>query len=273
MEPPAALKSSPDGTQHSERHHITVSMVWLVVRIALTKPVYAKMPCSSFWWSITQSFLAQICIALEAVFFKLHTNHTPGWVHFWVKNDRIQEIGPKVGVGALSWVGIFSQDYGTYIRHKWRVALSAFENFADIIEVLKPSSSTTVALCCNLIHYCRCFASLCYFFPLLPLFCKVLMALQTLLHKTSDFHSTFSALCCASSLFLQGERAYDIVWGRHQKIWSYQGQIQRTFRETPKCNFRASKIQQSKTGTGQTCPSLHHHTVHTHRTLQLRNIT
>ena len=160
-----------------------------------------------------------------------------------------------------------------YIRHKWRVALSAFENFADIIEVLKPSSSTTVALCCNLIHYCRCFASLCYFFPLLPLFCKVLMALQTLLHKTSDFHSTFSALCCASSLFSQGERAYDTVWGRHQKIWSYQGQIQRTFRETPKCNFQASKIQQSKTGTGQTCRSFHHHTVHTHRTLQLRNIT
>ena len=44
-----------------------------------------------------------------------------------------------------------------YIRHKWRLVLSAFENFADIIEVLKPSSSTTVALCCNLIHYCRCF--------------------------------------------------------------------------------------------------------------------
>ena len=43
-EPP---KSSPDGTQHAEWHHVTVSMVWLTVHTALAMSVYTKMPCSN----------------------------------------------------------------------------------------------------------------------------------------------------------------------------------------------------------------------------------
>ena len=63
--------------------------------------------------------------------------------------------------------------------------------------MLKPSSCTIVAWCCTLIHHCRHFASLRYFFSLFPLFCKVLMAPQTLLLQASDFslHSFCSLLC------------------------------------------------------------------------------
>ena len=39
---------------------------------ALAVSVYTKLPCCSLQWSITQSFLLQICIAREAVFLKLH---------------------------------------------------------------------------------------------------------------------------------------------------------------------------------------------------------
>ena len=46
-ESPAASKLSPDGTQHSEWHHVTLSMVKLIVHTALNTSVYAKMLCSN----------------------------------------------------------------------------------------------------------------------------------------------------------------------------------------------------------------------------------
>ena len=55
-EPSPALKSSPDGTQHSEWHHITMSMVYLTVRTAINN--------RCLWCCITRSFLLQVCIAL-----------------------------------------------------------------------------------------------------------------------------------------------------------------------------------------------------------------
>ena len=65
------------GVAHSV-HHITYSYIQL---------------------HITQSFLLQIYIALEAVLLKLHMKLTPGWVLIQVKFDPIQENGPKVGGG------------------------------------------------------------------------------------------------------------------------------------------------------------------------------
>ena len=46
-EPPVVLKSSPGGTQHSEQHHVTVSMVGLTVHTALFVSIYAKVHCSN----------------------------------------------------------------------------------------------------------------------------------------------------------------------------------------------------------------------------------
>ena len=52
--PPLTLKSSPDGTKHSGRHHVTVSMVWLMA--TYLHPSVQKMPCiSNLWYSITWS--------------------------------------------------------------------------------------------------------------------------------------------------------------------------------------------------------------------------
>ena len=58
---------------------------------ALAMSIYAnfKMPCSNFQWSITQCFLPQICIAFEAVLFKLHVKLAPGWALIWVKFDPV----------------------------------------------------------------------------------------------------------------------------------------------------------------------------------------
>ena len=48
---------------------------------------------------ITQSFLLQIYIALEAVLLILHAKLAPGWTPIQVKFDPIQENGPKVRGG------------------------------------------------------------------------------------------------------------------------------------------------------------------------------
>ena len=65
-----------------------------------------KMPCSNICWSITQSFLLQICIVLEAVVLKLHIKLAPGWALIRLNFDPIQEIGPKRRGWALlcEWV-------------------------------------------------------------------------------------------------------------------------------------------------------------------------
>ena len=46
--------------------------------------------------------LPEIRIALEAVVLKLHAKLAPGWPLIRVNSNPIQEIGPKVGIGALS---------------------------------------------------------------------------------------------------------------------------------------------------------------------------
>ena len=70
--------------------------------------VYAKMPCSNLRWSITWSFLPQICIAiaLVVVLLKLHMKLAPGWALIQVNFDPIQEIGPKVEGGLASFPGL-----------------------------------------------------------------------------------------------------------------------------------------------------------------------
>ena len=99
----AASKSSPDGTQHSEWHHVTMSTVQLSVRTALAMSVYAKMPAVKYY---------AICITLVAVLLKLYVKLTPR-INFY----PIQEIGPKVGGGCSFMMGAFSQDYSLYLTH------------------------------------------------------------------------------------------------------------------------------------------------------------
>ena len=50
----------------------------ITVCITLAASAYAKLPCSNLWWSITWSFLLQICIALEAVLLELQVKLAPG---------------------------------------------------------------------------------------------------------------------------------------------------------------------------------------------------
>ena len=96
-ESPAALKSSPDGTQHSERHDVTVSIVQLAVLTALATSFYTKIPCNNF--GELRRFLPEICIALEAVLLKFHAKLAPGWALIRANFHPVQEIGPKVGCG------------------------------------------------------------------------------------------------------------------------------------------------------------------------------
>ena len=45
---------------------------WTWYSLQCAPPVYTKLPCSNLRWSITQSFLLQICISLEAVLLVRH---------------------------------------------------------------------------------------------------------------------------------------------------------------------------------------------------------
>ena len=49
----------------------------------------------NLWWSITQRFLLQICVALEAVLLKFHAKLAQGWALIQVKFDPVQKIGIK----------------------------------------------------------------------------------------------------------------------------------------------------------------------------------
>ena len=95
--------------QHSERT-TDVSIVYLTVRIALGVFVYSKLLCVTFSEVYnTRSFLPQISIALGMNFSNSicalisHVILAPGWaLNHLNKLDLKQEIGPKVGVDALS---------------------------------------------------------------------------------------------------------------------------------------------------------------------------
>ena len=84
MEPPAASKSNPDGTQHFEWYHVTKSMVHLLVHTTLALFVYAKMPCSKL---------------------------VPRWALIQVNFDPIQQTTPKVGGGCSFMSGHTLQVY------------------------------------------------------------------------------------------------------------------------------------------------------------------
>ena len=117
QEPPAASKLSPDGTQHSDWHDVTVSIVQLAVLTTLATSFYAQMPCINFGEVLR--FLPEICIAFEAMLLKLHAKLAPGWALIRVNFDPIQEIGPKEGGWALFRESVlFSRDYGnTHHQH------------------------------------------------------------------------------------------------------------------------------------------------------------
>ena len=91
--------------QHSEWHHITISMVYLMVHAALDTPIYAKLLCNNFQWC----FLPQICIAACSCASQSPQVHSirvklaPGWALIRVNFDPIQEIGPKLRVLAIFW--------------------------------------------------------------------------------------------------------------------------------------------------------------------------
>ena len=87
VEPPAALKSSPDGTQYSECHHDNRGhgVPRSTHRISYVR--LWKMLCS-----IT-------CI-------KLYAKLAPGWALIQVNFDPIQEIGPKVEGGLALFPGL-----------------------------------------------------------------------------------------------------------------------------------------------------------------------
>ena len=61
-------------------------------------PIYTKLPCS---------YLRAGYHASQSYMTVLYTPHKACCVNF----DRIQEIEPKVGVGALSQIGVLSLDY------------------------------------------------------------------------------------------------------------------------------------------------------------------
>ena len=85
---------------------------------ALATSFYARIPCINF--GEVFCFLPEICIALEAVFLKLHAKLTPGWALIRVNFDLIQEIGPKVGGGRSFVSGTFFPETTVNIVFKFR---------------------------------------------------------------------------------------------------------------------------------------------------------
>ena len=69
-------------------------------QLLLATSVYTWIACSNLQWSITWTFLPQICTILEVVLVQLHAMLTPGTLY--------KKFGQKYGVGTLSW------DYGIY---------------------------------------------------------------------------------------------------------------------------------------------------------------
>lgn len=97
---PAASKSSPD-TQHSERHHER-SLAHGARRISyVCKLAALYIECSNLWWSVTRSFLLQICASPREARSGAgaHSTLTLTYTGNWAKSR---------GVGALSRVGALS---------------------------------------------------------------------------------------------------------------------------------------------------------------------
>ena len=102
-----------------------VSILKLVVHAALATFI-AKLSCSNLWWSITRSFLLQICIALKEYASQTPWLHSlvprpklaPGWAVIQANFDPIQEIGPKVW-GGHSFNGGHSFEGGRSFAILW----------------------------------------------------------------------------------------------------------------------------------------------------------
>ena len=107
--PTMASKSCPNGTQLSERQHVTVNIVLLVVHTTIATSIYAMMSSVKYY----TKFLTYLCISVEAVLLKLHAKFAPGWAFIRVNLDPIEKNRPKV-VGVLLCVGTLSRVYGTY---------------------------------------------------------------------------------------------------------------------------------------------------------------
>ena len=95
----AASKLSPDGTQHwmAPCHGTLGHGEHGVPRSAHCNQLQLST-CRCLQWSITQSFLPWVCIALEAVFQSQTPHEARSRVGAHSSNfDRVQENGPKVG--------------------------------------------------------------------------------------------------------------------------------------------------------------------------------
>ena len=73
----------------------------LTVHTTLLTSIYAKMPCSKLWYSITQS--SSDMHSTWGRLLKLHTKVASGLVLIRVNFDPMREIEPKVGGGRSSW--------------------------------------------------------------------------------------------------------------------------------------------------------------------------
>ena len=106
---------------------LNVPWAWcnsIVERVALTVSVYTKQPCSNLRWSITQSFLPQMCITLGGVLLKLHRYmlHYPHKAHSSV-DAYSSKCWPYTGNWANSrgwalfwgWAPLL-QDYSSFIE-------------------------------------------------------------------------------------------------------------------------------------------------------------
>ena len=69
-EPSPASKSSPDGTQHSEWHHITMSMVYLAVRTAIN---YVQMPLVLYYTKFLTSGMHSAWGSASQTLLKAHS--------------------------------------------------------------------------------------------------------------------------------------------------------------------------------------------------------
>ena len=107
----------------------------------LCTSIYAKMH-SNRQWSITWSFLPQICTALDTVLLKLHAKLTQGWaLIIW------SYIGSKVGSGSsfVSGCSFARLQYIHRLSLNHRVTGSATINKS----VITSSSSEVPYACCT----------------------------------------------------------------------------------------------------------------------------
>ena len=73
-----ALKSRPNGTQHSEWHHVTMSVVYLMVHTTFTMSVYAKLPCNTQVSYLSYAWHLWLYCSNSTSTLLIHAKLTPG---------------------------------------------------------------------------------------------------------------------------------------------------------------------------------------------------